>query len=142
MTASPIARKLGIKPQMRALVVQAPAPYLKLLAPLPEGAILSSSAQGSYPFIQFFATSLAEVRRSVPNLLKHAARGALLWIAYPKKTSGMESDLNRDVVAGAMRRTGWRPVSIVAIDEVWSALRFRPVGDVKTKRKTARVAAR
>jgi hypothetical protein len=142
MSENPIARKLGIKPQMRALVVAAPAPYLQLLEPLPEGAIVSSSAQGSYLFIQFFATSLAEVRRSDPNLLKHAARGALLWIAYPKKTLGVESDLSRDVVAEAMRGTGWRPVSIVAIDEVWSALRFRPVGDVKTKPKTAPVAAR
>jgi hypothetical protein len=142
MTANPISRKLGIKPQMRALVIAAPPFYLKLLTPLPEGAIVSSTAKGSYPFILLFATSLAEVRRSIPNLLKHAARGALLWIAYPKKTSGMESDLSRDVVAEAMKPTGWRPVSIVAIDEVWSALRFRPSGDVKTKRKTTRVAAR
>jgi hypothetical protein len=109
---------------------------------LPEGAIVSSTAEGSYPFIQLFATSVAEVRESVPQLLKHAARGALLWIAYPKKTSGMESDLSRDVVAEAMRGTGWRPVSIVAIDEVWSALRFRPLGDVKSKRKMARATAR
>jgi hypothetical protein len=132
---NPIVRKLGIKSGMRALVVGAPPLYLKMLAPLPEGAVVSSAANGTYPFLQFFATSLADITRSIPRLLKHADRGALLWIAYPKKTSGIDTDLSRDLIAKAMQGTGWRPVSIIAIDAVWSALRFRPIGDVKTKRK-------
>ena len=135
MTANPVARKLGLTPRMRALVVAAPPVYLKLLAPLPEGTVVTSTAKGTYPFVQFFAASLADIRKSIPKLLKHAARGALLWIAYPKKTSGIESDLSRDLISEVMKGTGWRPVSIVAIDEVWSALRFRPVGDVKIKRQ-------
>jgi len=133
MTTNSLVRKLGIKPRMRALVVGAPPVYLKLLAPLPEGVVITSTAEGTHPFVQFFATSLADIGKSIPHLLKHAARGALLWIAYPKKTSGIESDLSRDLIAEAMSGRGWRPVSIIAIDEVWSALRFRPVGDVKTK---------
>lgn len=74
MTTNPVARKLGLTPKMRALVVAAPPVYLKLLAPLPEGAVVSSTAKGTYPFVQFFAASLAEIRKSVPKLLKHAAR--------------------------------------------------------------------
>jgi hypothetical protein len=136
VTANPLARKLGIKPGMRALIIGAPAPYLKLLAPLPEDVTITSTAQGANPFVQFFPTSLADLGKSVPSLLRHVAGGALLWIAYPKKTSGIESDLSRDSIAKAMKGTGWRPVSTIAIDEVWSALRFRPVGDVKSKRKS------
>jgi predicted SnoaL-like aldol condensation-catalyzing enzyme len=136
VTATTVVRKLGIKPGMRALVVGARPVFLKQLVPLPEGVVITSVADGAHPFVQFFATSLSDIGKSVPPLLKHAARGALVWIAYPKKTSGMESNLSRDVVAQAMKRTGWRPVSIIAIDEVWSALRFRPVGDVKSKRKS------
>lgn len=133
MTTNPLVRKLGIKAGMRALVVGAPPAYLKLLAPLPEGVVITSTADGAHPFVQLFATSLADIGKSMPYLLKHTACGALVWIAYPKKTSGMESDLSRDLISEAMSGTGWRPVSIVAIDEVWSALRFRPVSDVKTK---------
>jgi hypothetical protein len=136
VTINPIVRKLGIKPRMRALVVAAPPIYLKLLAPLPEDVVVSSTGAGTYPFVQFFVTSLADIRKSVPRLLKHAAPGALLWIAYPKKTSGIESDLSRDLISEAMSGTGWRPVSIIVIDEVWSTLRFRPASDVKTKRNT------
>src|SRR6266487_3976532 len=120
---------------MRALIVGAPPVYLKLLVPLPKGVVITSTADGVHPFVQVFATSLAEISKVSANLLRHVAGGGLLWIAYPKKTSGIESDLSRDLVAEAMSRTGWRPVSIIAIDEIWSALRFRPSGDVKAKQK-------
>jgi hypothetical protein len=82
---------------MRALVVGTPPVYLKLLAPLPEDTVVTSTADGTYPFVQVFATSLAGIGKSVPHLLKHAARGALLWIAYPKKRLGIESNLSRDL---------------------------------------------
>jgi hypothetical protein len=135
VTVNPIVRKLGIKPGMRSLVVAAPPAYLKLLAPLPEGVTVSSTAAGTHPFVQFFASSLEDIGKSVPSLLKHADRGALLWIAFPKTTSGIESDLSRDLICEAMHGTGWRPVSIIAIDEVWSALRFRPAGEFKSNRR-------
>ena len=57
----------------------------------------------------------------------------MVWITYPKKTSCVESDLSREAVWAAMEGTGWRPVSQIAIDEIWSALRFRPIEDVKKR---------
>lgn len=134
MTVNPIAKKLGMKPGMSALIVAAPPGYLTLLAPLPESVVVSQALSGAHPFVQFFATRVSEIRKSAPKLLNHAASGALVWIAYPKKTSGIESDLSREAVCQAMSGTGWRPVSIVAIDEVWSALRFRPVKDVRPRK--------
>lgn len=133
MAVSSVAKKLGIKPGMRALVVAAPSGYLNMLAPLPEGVVVSGAGGGTHEFIQFFATRKADIKKSAPALLKQAAPGALVWITYPKKTSGVESDLSREEVRDAMPGTGWRPVSQVAIDEVWSALRFRPTEDVKKR---------
>ena len=118
---------------MHALVIAAPPGYGKLLAPLPEGVVISNVMNGTHPFVQLFATHKSEIRKSAQKLLKHAAPGALVWIAYPKKTAGVESDLSREAVREAMSETGWRAVSIVAIDEVWSALRFRPARDVKRR---------
>jgi hypothetical protein len=132
MSISPIAKKLGMKPGMSALVVGAPPGYLKLLAPLPEGVSVSDVISGTPQFVQLFATRASEIKKSAPRLLKHASPGALVWVAYPKKTSGMDSDLSRESVWEAMSGTGWRPVSIVAIDDTWSALRFRPTADVKS----------
>jgi predicted SnoaL-like aldol condensation-catalyzing enzyme len=133
MTGNPIARKLRIKAGMRALIVAAPPGYLKLLAPLPDGVVVSEVIRGTHQFVQFFATRKSEIKKSARRLLKHAARGALVWITYPKKTSGVESDLSREAVWDAMGGVGWRAVAAVAIDEVWSALRFRPAKDVKPR---------
>ena len=124
-----------MNPGMRALIIAPPPGYLKLLAPVPDGLTISSRADGTYPFMQIFATRLAELRAFAKKLPKHAAPNALLWISYPKKTSKTGSDLSRDVIREAMNSTGWRAVSIAAIDEVWSALRFRPAAHVGSRSK-------
>lgn len=130
-----IVKKLGLKPGMRALVVAAPSGYVRSLAPLPEGIAVSETIGGSNDFVQFFATKRSEIEKSAKKLLQSSASGALVWITYPKKTSGMDSDLSREEVWSAMERTGWRPVTQIAIDDVWSALRFRPEEDVKSRRR-------
>ncbi len=120
---------------MRAWIIAPPPSYLKLLEPLPEEATIIGAATEIYPFVQLFAASLSDFEKSAQNLMKHAAPNALVWIAYPKKTSGLESNLSRDILREAMSERGWNSVSIVAIDEVWSALRFRPTGATTSIRK-------
>lgn len=134
MTKS-VGRKLGMNPGMQALIVAPPPGYLKVLAPLPDGLTVSSTADGMYPFVQIFATHLSEITKFAGRLSKHAAPNALVWISYPKKASRTNSDLSRDVIREAMSVAGWQAVSIVAIDEVWSALRFRPVDQVGARLK-------
>jgi hypothetical protein len=125
-----VARKLGMNPGMQALIFAPPPEYLKLLAPLPDGLTVSSRSDRMYQFVQIFATRLSEITKFARRLSKHAAPNALVWISYPKKASRTSSDLSRDVIREAMRVAGWQAVSIVAIDEVWSALRFRPTDQV------------
>lgn len=130
----PTITKLGLKPGMRAVVLGAPSGYLESLTPLPDGVALSQKLSGTNEFVQLFATRKSEITKSAKKLLHSAAPAALVWITYPKKTSGVESDLSREEVWAAMEATGWRPVSQIAIDDVWSALRFRPTKDVKSRR--------
>ena len=129
-----IVKKLGLKAGMRALVLGAPSGYLDSLAPLPDGVAVSESLGSAHEFVQFFATKKSEITKSAKKLLQSAAPGALVWITYPKKTSRVDSDLSREGVWPAMEGTGWRPVSQIAIDDVWSALRFRPIHDVKSRK--------
>jgi hypothetical protein len=132
---SHVARKLGLKPGMQALIVAPPPGYLKLLAPLPDVLGIFSVADGMYPFVQLFAKRLSDIKKFAPRLSKHAAPDALVWISYPKKTSKTHSDLNRDLIRELMTGVEWEAVSIVAIDEVWSALRFRPASEVGSRVK-------
>jgi hypothetical protein len=115
---NPVARNLGMNPGMRALIIAPPPGYLKLLAPLPDGLTVSSRADGTYPFVQVFATRLSEISRIAQKLSRHAAPNALVWISYPKKTSRTGGDLSRDLIREATSVTGWRTVSLVAIDGV------------------------
>jgi hypothetical protein len=105
---------------------------------LPEGFAVSESIGGNNDFVQFFATRKSEIEKSAQRLLQSSAPSALVWITYPKKTSGVDSDLSREAVWAAMEGTGWRPVSQIAIDDVWSALRFRPQEDVKSGRRATK----
>jgi len=134
MTKS-VARKLGMNPGMRALILAPPSEYLELLAPLPDGLTVSSTADGMYSFVQIFATRLSEITKFARRLSTQAAPNALVWISYPKKASRTDSDLSRDVIREAMSVARWQAVSIVAIDEVWSALRFRPAHQVGSRLK-------
>ena len=57
--------------------------------------------------------------------------GGLLWFTYPKKTAKIKADITRDTGWESVRAAGWRPVTQIAIDETWSALRLRPESEVK-----------
>jgi hypothetical protein len=127
-------KKLGLKPGMRALILGAPSGYIDSLAPKPDGVAVSESLGSAHDFVQFFATKKSEITKSAKKLLQSAAPGAFVWISYPKKTSGVDSDLSREEVWTAMEGTGWRPVSQIAIDDVWSALRFRRTQDVNSRK--------
>ncbi|KRA99550.1 hypothetical protein ASD83_03260 [Devosia sp. Root685] len=73
----------------------------------------------------------AEVEAMVPRILAELPPDGLLWVAYRKGAAGKEAGLTRDVGWGPLEVEGLRPVRAVALDEEWSALRFRPRGKVK-----------
>jgi hypothetical protein len=79
---------------------------------------------GSADAVIVFAKTAAEVREHADNVVQAAKRDALAWVAYPK-AGQLGTDLNRDSLARLMREYGVQPVRQVAIDDVWSALRFR-----------------
>jgi hypothetical protein len=126
MTESPLARKMYLKPGHRVLVKNAPDGYIDdRLAPLPEGAEISTSARGQFDAAQFFVKSQAEFRKLVPQLEKLAKDDRLIWVAYPKQTSGVKTDLNRDRMMEICAGSGIRGVAMISIDETWSSARFR-----------------
>jgi hypothetical protein len=80
--------------------------------------------------VLIFTNSLEEVERVVPPTLHSISEDALVWVAYPKGSSGVKTDVNRDKLWEVLRLTGWHPVRQIAMDHVWSALRFRPAEKV------------
>jgi hypothetical protein len=139
MPDAALAKKLAIKPNSRALIMNAPDEnYVQAMALLPEGVQVETGDQtasdGSLDFILLFVRDKAEIDGSAPGAVRALKAGGVLWFAYPKKTSKVKTDITRDVGWEAVFRLGWRPVTQIAIDDTWSALRFRPEADVKPRK--------
>jgi hypothetical protein len=80
-----------------------------------------------FDFVQLFVRSIAELEELAPSALKSINFDGLLWFCYPKQSSKIKTDINRDSGWNVVKQAGLRPVTQVAIDDTWSALRFRPV---------------
>jgi len=130
--SSPLAKKLQIKPGHRVAVVNVPDGYMSLIEPLPDGATLvpAAEADGACDAVLLFARSVADLEAHAPLALSAVRYDGLLWGAYPKKTADVKTDINRDHGWDAFNKAGIRPVTQIAIDETWSALRWRPLDKV------------
>jgi hypothetical protein len=119
----PLREKLGIAPGQRACLLGAPPGYVEMLE-LPPGCAPHARLRGRYDFIQYFARSAAELRRRLPALREALEPDGMLWLSWPKKTSGVASDLDDGVVRREGLAAGLVDVKVCAVDEVWSGLRF------------------
>jgi hypothetical protein len=111
---------------MRALILNAPEEYLTRLGELPAGVRAELQADGKYDFVQIFVRSRQEFERLYPAAQAAIQYDGILWISYPKKSGAIASDLSRDILWDLTRGSGLRPVTQIALDETWSALRYRP----------------
>ena len=121
--AKSTAEKLLIRPG--TTVWAAPADGLERLGPLPAGVRVAPSAAGAATAF-LFAADAAALRSLLDEHATGAGAAATLWIAYPK---GGRSDINRDTVWPIAAEHGLRPIGQVAIDDEWSALRFRRLAE-------------
>jgi len=124
---SSLIKKLRIQPGQRLLVINAPEGYISTLGQLPEGVEVIDVPNGIFDFVQVFVKSLSELEKQAPVAIKAVKYDGLFWICYPKQSSGIKTDINRDTGWSVVQQAGLRPVTQVAIDDTWSALRFRPV---------------
>jgi len=131
--ASALGKKLLIKEGQRVLLVNEPDAYRRQLDPLPDGATIASKGTSGFDVVHLFVMSIVELERDA-DAARHALKdGGVFWISYPKRSSKVETDITRDKGWDALTKASWRPVAQVSIDDTWSALRFRPVADVKVR---------
>jgi hypothetical protein len=125
-----LQQKLQLKPGQAVVILNAPPGYLHTLTlELKENA-LSAEVQEKAEAVILFVNSLAEANDLVPGAIGAVKTDGLVWIAYPKGTSKVKADVNRDSLWEAVKVTGWRPVRLIALDDTWSVMRFRPEQDV------------
>jgi hypothetical protein len=119
-----LSEKLGIKPKARVLLVGAPAGFEKTLEPLPEGAHIARTARGLVDLAHCFVTRRADLAREFPRLSRRIESDGALWISWPKKASGVTTDLDESVVRSIGLANALVDVKVCAVDDTWSGLKF------------------
>lgn len=125
MITNPLLKKLRLPPGGRAAFVNAPPGYVDSLG-LPVGVAITDTVDARCDFAQIFVRDSGELAVVIDGVLGQVRPDCVLWFCYPKQSSGVPSDLTRDEGWAALSAAGWRGIASVAIDAVWSGVRFRP----------------
>jgi hypothetical protein len=123
-SGTPLPRKLGIKPDARVALIRAPDEFGVTLGELPPGVVVRSRARGPLDVVVAFFLERRELVRRMTALRDALDPRGGLWIAWPKRSSGVASDLDENVVREVGLDAGLVDNKVCAIDETWSGLRF------------------
>ena len=120
------AKKLKLKAGSRITLVNAPADYPAALGALPPEVEISQPLDGTFDWILLFARDQAQLAQSIPMIAGHLRPASLLWIAFPKGASKIQTDLTRDQGWEAVVQADLKWINLVSLDETWSAFALRP----------------
>jgi len=124
-SGTPLWKKLGYKTGMSAYVEGEPSNYIPLLT-LPGDVVVTwlPRAKSEMQFVHLFATSASKLKSKLESYRKRIVPGGVIWISWPKKSSGVTSDITEDTIRDLALPMGLVDVKVCAVDEVWSGLKL------------------
>ncbi len=123
-SGTPLARKLGIKPGAHIVVDNAPADYLRWLAPLPDGVVFESTPTHSTGLAHLFVDRRALLESTLPRWREEMPCDGAIWISWPKKASKVPTDITEDVIREVALPLGLVDIKVCAVSDVWSGLKL------------------
>ena len=123
-SGTPLAKKLGIKEGHLVAVVNEPADFRELLAPLADGVQFSDSLDNEPDVVVAFNTRYDDFTAMLPALSDAVFPDRMIWLAWPKKASKVETDLTETVIREAVLETKLVDVKVCAISDIWSGLKI------------------
>jgi hypothetical protein len=123
-SGTPLAKKLGIKAGANVCVSHAPKHYGGLVAPLPDGVRLVGRVSETTDLIHIFVTRRADLERGLKSTLTAMRTDAAVWVSWPKKSSGVTTDITEDTIRDVALPMGLVDIKVCAVDEVWSGLKL------------------
>ncbi len=132
-SGTPLVKKLGLKDGTVACVRNEPPKYWDWLSPLPKDVVVKKKVSPGLSFVHLFVKSTAEFKKEVIDAKKSMTPDGMIWISWPKKSSGVTTDLDENVIRDFALKNGLVDVKVCAVDEVWSGLKL--VIPVKLRKK-------
>ncbi|WP_028982229.1 YdeI/OmpD-associated family protein [Sporocytophaga myxococcoides] len=134
MEINAIAKKLGIKKDFKVLVINQPINLKDFLLPLPENVEqLKKAGKQTADVVLLFASNSSDLNTHFESLKNAIKPKGLVWIAYLKGTSKIKTDISRDKGWDVVNKSGYTGVSLISIDDMWSAMRFKSFEEIKNK---------
>lgn len=123
-SGTPLVKKLGIKPGTRVYVINPPADYPELIAPIPPGVAFLKRLGRGLDLIHLFTGKRKELERKLPKLMSAIHPDGMIWISWPKKAAKVPTDVTEDIIRVVARPMGLVDVKVCAVDAVWSGLKL------------------
>jgi hypothetical protein len=123
-SGTPLPQKLGIKPGLTVVTINAPTNYRRLLGTNPEGAGFSDRPKLDSNFVHVFIKKRSELEKRLSVLREKIADTGTVWVSWPKKSSGVPCNLSENDVRRIGLSAGLVDVKVCAVDEIWSGLKF------------------
>jgi hypothetical protein len=123
-SGTPLVKKLGLADGAVAFVKNEPARYWEWLSPLPEGVIIRRRISPVITFAHLFVTSATAFRKDMLAVKKVLTPNGMIWISWPKKSSGVATDLDENIIRDTALKNGLVDVKVCAVDETWSGLKL------------------
>jgi hypothetical protein len=123
-SGTPLVKKLGIAPGARMLVRNEPKGYWDWVSPLPEGVVTKTRAATGLNFVHLFVTKQSAYKKEVLAARRSIVPAGMIWISWPKKSSGVATDLDENVIRDFALKNGLVDIKVCAVDETWSGLKL------------------
>jgi len=123
-SGTPLAKKLGIKPEFRVFVMNAPAGYRKALEPVPAAVQFTTQVSTGVDIAHLFVAKRGELQRALASSRRRLGPDAAVWVSWPKKSSGIPSEITEHTIRELALPLGFVDVKVCAVDDVWSGLKL------------------
>jgi hypothetical protein len=134
-SGKPVVQKLGIRPGFCIFTTGAPAAYSDIVGKLPADVTIATRLKAPLDMVHVFATEAAGLAGKLRGFRDAIAPDGMIWVSWPKKSSGVPTDLTDVVVRDTALPLGLVDIKVCAIDEIWSGLKFVIPRDRRIKRE-------
>lgn len=123
-SGTPLPKKLGLKPGMTLVAIEAPDEYRSWLGGIPAGLAVVSTPEKQVEAAHIFATKKAILRKHLVTFRRRLEQSGFVWVSWPKKASKVETDITEDAIREMALPLGFVDIKVCAINDVWSGLKL------------------
>ena len=123
-SGTPLGKKLGLKEEMRVVLVEAPKHYATMVAPVPDGVSFSTRLVAGTEMVHIFATERRKLKEALSSVVPKLTPDGMIWVSWPKKAAKVPTDITEDTIRELAFPLGLVDIKVCAVDDVWSGLKL------------------